>query len=100
MFLCHQLTESFGGNILLFHSGRACAHIKAVGKFFFWRRFFTVLTGIEENNFHVVMGWPRENFMYSKIHPSISDGAEGLVRAAFIILQKKLKQILANYMEK
>ncbi len=37
---CRQLTEPFGGYISLFHSGRACALIKAVGKFFFWRRFF------------------------------------------------------------
>ncbi len=40
MLLCRQFTEPLGGKILLFHSGRACAHIKAVGKFFFWRRFF------------------------------------------------------------
>ncbi len=41
--------------------------------------------------------------MYSKIHPTISDGAEGRVRAAFIILQErkpKLKEILTNYKEK
>ncbi len=50
---CRQLTEPFGGYILLFHSGRACAHIKAVGKFFFWRRFLRRgrVTDIEENNF-------------------------------------------------
>ncbi len=47
------------------------------------------VTDIKENNFHVVMGWSRENFMFVIIHPIISVGPKILVRAAFIILQEK-----------
>ncbi len=47
------------------------------------------MTDIEENNFHIVMRWSRLHFMFSKIHPTISVRTEGLVRAAFTILQEK-----------
>ncbi len=61
------------------------------------------MTYIEENNFHVVMRWSREHFMFIIIYPIISVGPKVLVRAAFIILQEKkpkLKEILTNYKEK
>ncbi len=47
------------------------------------------MTYIEENNFHVVMGWSPSNFMFKKIRPTISAGTVGRVGATFTILQEK-----------
>ncbi len=51
-----EFTETFDSCILLFRSVR-----NSLGKFFFRGRFLrrARVTDIEENNFHVVMGWSR-----------------------------------------
>ncbi len=47
------------------------------------------MTYIEENSFHVVMGWSPSNFIFNKTIPTLSVETEGLVRTAFTLLQEK-----------
>ncbi len=47
------------------------------------------MTYIEENNSHAVMDRSPSNFMFNKILPTLSVETEGLIRAAFTLLQEK-----------
>ncbi len=65
-FLAVNLQNRLVVTFCYFHSGRVCAHIKAVGKFFFWRRFLRRgrVTDIEETNFSCRNGLVSINFKF------------------------------------